>query len=1098
MNKDIQFPGTPDHARSRFASMSSVGLQTFLASDSSLTIPVSSHPSLSVILVLFNRAELTLACLRSLWDDYTSDLEMIIVDNASTDETSKLLDRIHGAKIIRNTHNEGFVSACNQAASAARGRNLLFLNNDTEVFAGTITSALHTIESTDDAGAVAGKLIYPDGTLQEAGGIVWKDGSCSGYGRGDDPFAGPYMYRRDVDYCSGAFLLTRRDLFEEMNGFDESFKPAYYEDTDYCLRLRERQLRVVFDPDAVVLHHEFASSPSTKDAIDLQESHRKIFTEKHEQSLTECLVRSDLNIAKARSAIRNESRILFIDDRAPHPSLGSGYPRSHTILTGLLEKGHFVTLYPLAELNESWTSVYQDIPRVVEVMSGMGARRLEEFLESRLGYYETVVVSRRHNMQVMNIVIRAHPEWFRETVVIYDAEALTTHREVSRRELRGEAVSEIEHKTMLDNELELSAFADSVIAVSASEQEAFTEHGVNHVFELGHVVPPRPTLREFEERSGFLFVGAIYGDMTSNADAVRWFVEDIFPRISESLGPEVTLSVIGHNESDEIRGLAGDRVRILGRVDDVTEYYDQGRVFVAPSRFAAGLPHKIHEAAARGIPVVATSLLAEQLGWRDGQIAVADDAEGFADKCVELYQDQDAWNSMRLIAMEQAASDCSTEQFESRLDSILGNREKRRIVTAPLLEWTGERFLPWIDEPTIAYEHLHRYAYAAQFVKGKRVLDLASGEGYGSDVLARKASSVVGVDSDRTAIRHANLKYGRANLSFLSGSITDVPIPDDHSFDVIVCFEGLEHIDDHDSLIAEALRLLSGDGLLILSTPNKETYSESSDEPNPFHSKELSLEELRELLDREFRHTRYLGQRTFPTSNIWSNDPEDNGTPSEIFMKRGPSDFALSDTDDRTPLYYLALASNIPTQLERYESFLIDSSDALGKQHDRKQQESQDQIDDGERVLAEKRREVDQRDQAIGEQEGVIRQRDETIRNQDETIRERDEVLEARTKELADAFDNARQEDEARTKELADAFDNARQEDDAHALEKVRFESELAASKKRSDELEIELVGVKSSRGWKIVMHWRTLVEKVFPIESHQRNFLEYWRKHLK
>ena len=436
---------------------------------------------------------------------------------------------------------------------------------------------------------------------------------------------------------------------------------------------------------------------------------------------------------------------------------------------------------------------------------------------------------------------------------------------------------------------------------------------------------------------------------------------------------------------------------------------------------------------------------------------------------------------MRLTAMEQAASDCSTEQFESRLDSILGNREKRRIVTAPLLEWTGERFLPWIDEPTIAYEHLHRYAYAAQFVKGKRVLDLASGEGYGSDVLARKASSVVGVDSDRMAIRHANLKYGRANLSFMSGSITDVPIPDDHSFDVIVCFEGLEHIDDHDSLIAEALRLLSGDGLLILSTPNKESYSESSDEPNPFHSKELSLEELRELLDREFRHTRYLGQRTFPTSNIWSNDPEDNGTPSEIFMKRGPSDFALSDTDDRAPLYYLALASNIPTQLERYESFLIDSSDALRKQHDRKQQESQDRIDDQqrehERVLAQ---EVDQRDQAFGEQEGVIRQRDETIRNQDETIRERDEVL------------------NARTKELAGALDNARQKDDAHSLDKVRFESELAASKKRADELDSELVGVKSSRGWKIVMHWRTLVEKVFPIESHQRNFLEYWRKHLK
>ena len=1087
MNKDTQFQGAPDPTRHRLASMSSVGLHTFFVSDSSLTIPSSRKPELSVILVLFNRAELTLACLRSLSEDYKHDLEIVIVDNASTDDTRKLLDRIHGAKIIRNSRNEGFLSASNQGASEARGRNLLFLNNDTEVFPGAIASALHTLGDTDDAGAVAGKLIYPDGTLQEAGGIVWQDGSCSGYGRGDDPFAGPYMYRRDIDYCSGAFLLTRRDLFGEMGGFDESFKPAYYEDTDYCMRLWERQLRVVFDPDAIVLHHEFASSPSTKDAIDLQERHREIFVGKHEESLRQCLVRSDLNVTRARSANRNETRILFIDDRAPHPSLGSGYPRSHTILTGLLDRGYFVTLYPLAELDESWTSIYRDIPRGVEVMSGMGAPQLEQFLEDRRGYYDTVVVSRPHNMRVMNMVIRAHPDWFRRTVVIYDAEAVATLREVSRRELRGENVSEMEHRTMLENELELSAFADSVVAVSASEKAAFTGHDVDRVFELGHIVPPRPTPRKFEERAGFLFVGAIYGDMTSNADAVGWFVEKIFPRISEALGPDITLSVVGHNESEKIRELASDRVHILGRVDDVTDYYDQNRVFIAPSRFAAGLPHKIHEAAAQGIPTVATSILAEQLGWTDAQIAIADDPEEFAAKCIDLYQSQDLWNSMRSGAMDRVASDCATETFDSRLDAILSSREKRQLVAEPLLEWTGERFLPWIDEPTIAYEHLHRYAYAAQFVKGKRVLDLASGEGYGADALAREASSVVGVDFDETAIRHANTKYGRANLSFLAGSITDVPIPEAHSFDVIVCFEGVEHIDNHKGLIVEALRLLAEDGLLIVSTPNSEIYSESSSDPNPFHSKELSLEDLQVLLGQEFRHTRYLGQKTFPTSNIWSIAPEDNGTPSQVFMNRGSSDFALSDTDDRTPLYYLALASNVPTDLERYESVLIDSSDALREHHEQKQRELQGQIDDQrseqERVLGERDQVIDQRDQAVRERDETIREQGETIRERDETIRERDETIRQRDEALKD-----------REQELAAAADTVRQRDETISVEK----SKLAASNQRGDELEDGLADIKGSRGWSIVLKWRALVETLFPLKSHRRNFLEYWRKNLK
>jgi GT2 family glycosyltransferase/2-polyprenyl-3-methyl-5-hydroxy-6-metoxy-1,4-benzoquinol methylase len=1066
------------------ASMSSVRLHTFLASDSRLTIPVSENPQLSVILVLFNRAELTLACLRSLSEDAKRDLELVIVDNASTDETARLIDRIDGAKIVRNSHNEGFLSASNQGAATARGKNLLFLNNDTEVFPGAIASALHTLESTDDAGAVAGKLIYPDGTLQEAGGIIWKDGSCSGYGNGDDPFAGPYMYRRDVDYCSGAFLLTRRDLFEDMNGFDESFKPAYYEDTDYCLRLRERQLRVVYDPDAIVQHHEFASSPSRKDAVDLQERHRKIFAKRHERSLTQCLARSELNITKARSAIRDESRILFIDDRVPHPSRGSGYPRSHTILTGLLEKGHFVTVYPLAQLDENWTSIYDDIPRSVEVMSGMGARRLEEFLKARPGYYETVVVSRPHNMQVVNMVIRAHPDWFRKTLVIYDAEALATTREVRRRELRGENVSEVERRTLLENEVDLAVFADSVIAVSESEKEAFAGHGVDHVFELGHVVPPRPTQRGFEERSGFLFVGAIYGDLTSNADAVRWFVEEIFPRISESLGPEVTLAVVGHNESEEIHELASERVRILGRVDEITDFYDRCRVFIAPTRFAAGLPHKIHEAAANGIPAVATSLLAEQLGWNDLELGVADDAEGFALKCVELYQDQDIWHSMRTAALDRVASDCSTEQFDARLQSILSNREKRQIVVPPSLEWTGERFLPWIDEATIAYEHLHRYAYAAQFVKGKRVLDLASGEGYGADILARSASSVVGIDVDETAIRHANMKYGRSNLSFLSGSITHVPIPDDHSFDVIVCFEGVEHVDDHEALIGEALRLMSEDGLLIVSTPNTKTYTKGSEDPNPFHTRELSLEELQGLLDREFRHTRYLGQRTFPTSNIWPNERENSGAPAELFIKRETSDFTLSTTDDRVPLYYLALASNVPTALEHFESILIDPDDALGRQHNRQQQALQDEIDaqrqKHERVLGEKDQAIDQKDQMINGQEGTIASRDETIRERDQAIREQDETLKGRDQDLA-----------ANERAML-------QQGEAHAVEKSRLNSDLTTSNKRAVELEGELSDIKRSRGWRMVRRWRALVETVFPIRSHQRNFLEYWRKHLK
>src|SRR5262249_59980771 len=130
-----------------------------------------------------------------------------------------------------------------------------------------------------------GRLILLDGTLQEAGSIVWRDASCLGYGRGDNPFAPMYMFRRDVDYCSGAFLLTPRRIWEELGGFDVRFKPAYYEETDYCTRLWEHGLRVVYDPNSILLHYEFASSESVTHATDLQRDHQRIFAARHQQAL---------------------------------------------------------------------------------------------------------------------------------------------------------------------------------------------------------------------------------------------------------------------------------------------------------------------------------------------------------------------------------------------------------------------------------------------------------------------------------------------------------------------------------------------------------------------------------------------------------------------------------------------------------------------------------------------------------------------------------------------------------------------------------------------------------------------------------------------
>jgi GT2 family glycosyltransferase len=655
-----------------------IQLQSFLTSKATLRLPHSHQPEISVILVLFNRAELTLLCLRSLAENYSQPMEIIIVDNASTDETPLLLDRLEGARIVRNSENRNFVLAVNQAAREARGEYLLLLNNDAQVMPGTLAAALSAFRSAADIGAVGGRLMLLDGTLQEAGSIIWRDGSCLGYGRGDNPFAPMYMFRRDVDYCSGAFVLTSRQIWEESGGFDEMFKPAYYEETDYCTRLWKRGLRVVYEPRAALLHYEFASSNSTTSATDLQRDHQKVFANRHQTLLSSHYSADINNILLARMKSGGKKRVLFLDDRVPHTWLGSGFPRSRAILHALLRQDCFVTFYPLSIFEEDWISVYSDMPPEVEFMVGYGPPLLEPFLRTRQKYYDIVFVSRPHNMKLLKPILEAHPEWFEHTQVVYDAEAVFVAREITLRQLRGSPLTEEEAEVLLREEMALAAAADSVISVAESERPHFEKHGIERVHIIGHSISPQPTSRSYQDRKGFLFVGAIHEEASPNGDSVIWFLEEVFPKIQAELGSDIPFTIAGVNTSDRVRQLAQPPVRITGHLPDLTGLYETARVFVAPTRYAAGIPHKVHEAAARGLPVVATRLLASQLAWEDGSVfLVGGDATSFARRCVELYTNEALWTRLRNAALERITAECSADTFERQVKQIVTAQSER-------------------------------------------------------------------------------------------------------------------------------------------------------------------------------------------------------------------------------------------------------------------------------------------------------------------------------------------------------------------------------------------------------------------------------------
>ena len=225
---------------------------------------------------------MTLACLRSLLPRLEeAEAEVVIVDNASRDDTGALLDRIDGATVICNRDNRGFPAAVNQAAEAASGEFLLLLNNDTEVRGDSLVMALRFLEENRDVGAVGGRIILLDGTLQEAGCTLWREGNVFQYGRGDDPESAEYQFQRDVDYCSAAFLMTRRDLFARMGGLDTAFSPGYFEDLDYCVRLWRAGWRIVYLPEVAILHYENASSTCSTAIFNLYRRNHLYFTQKH-------------------------------------------------------------------------------------------------------------------------------------------------------------------------------------------------------------------------------------------------------------------------------------------------------------------------------------------------------------------------------------------------------------------------------------------------------------------------------------------------------------------------------------------------------------------------------------------------------------------------------------------------------------------------------------------------------------------------------------------------------------------------------------------------------------------------------------------------
>ncbi len=643
-----------------------------------LTLPPPARdPEVSIIIPVYNHLIYTLNCLKAVIENTQGNYEVIVVDDGSTDDTYKVLSKIKNLRLLRNKRNLGFVDSCNRGAKEARGKYLLFLNNDTMVSKGWLQPMVELIKRTE-VGAVGSKLVYPDGKLQEAGAIIWKDGTGWNYGRGDDPSRPEYNYVREVDYCSGASLMVKKELFDKIGGFDQRFCPGYGEDADLCFTIRELGYKVMYQPLSIVVHAEGVTCGTdvSSGVKRYQEVNRVQFVQKwgvllrdrhHEPSFENAF------LARDRTACR---RVLVICHYIPTYDQDAGSLWVFNILRIICELGHKVTFIGdnLLKL-EPYASTLQQTG--VEVVYYPYTDSVEKYLSKFAKYFDIVFLSRTHiAAKYIDILKGVRPKPY----LVYLTHELTSLSELRRYEIEHDQKALERARISKQKEVYVAANCDCTVAVSPVEKQkllnAIPNLNVEIVSSIYDVVPPQ---KPFSERRDIMFLGGF--NHPPNVDSVLYLVQDIFPLIAATL-PDVCLYIVGSNPPREVLSLASSNIKVTGLVPELTPYFESSRVFIAPLRYGAGVKGKIVQSMAHGLPVVTTSIGAEGMNLVNGQTAlIADTPQEFAAQVIRVYNDEELWYGLSINSIKYVQANYSREVAKNTIQRIIANATCRTRVT---------------------------------------------------------------------------------------------------------------------------------------------------------------------------------------------------------------------------------------------------------------------------------------------------------------------------------------------------------------------------------------------------------------------------------
>jgi len=638
-----------------------------------LDIPTQRKPKVSIIIPAHNKVRVTYYCLCSILVAYNkTSFEVIVVDDGSTDDTNRLEEIVSGIKVVRNTEPQRFIEACNAGAKAARGEYIILLNNDTEVTDGWIDELIDGFNRFPSVGAVGSKLLYPDGKLQGAGGIVWGSGNPWNYGTAQNPWDPRFMYARQVDYICGAALMTTKKIWKEVGGLSDYLKPMYFEDTDFSFKVREAGYKTYYIPSSIVYHHEgLTSGTDTSSGFKrFQEVNRPKFKKTWSKSFSNHRkdgIEPDLE--KDRGIV---GRALFIDYTTPREDRDAGSYAAIQEIKLVQSLGYKVTFIPK---NFEDFGVYTQTLRNmgVEVIVAPFYRSIEDFIAQRGSEFDCAYITRYYVAQVSIPALR---EYAPDCKIIMNNADLHFLRELRS---AGDDPKKLERAAEV-RELELEMMLESDVVISYNETEhaviqSHTDNAVN-VMKCPWVVQTPNSFPRFNKTEGLAFLGGF--KHPPNREGMEWFGAEVMPLI-ENNGIELSVygAAMDHKFKESMREQG---INAVGYIDHLEDLYTKHRIFIAPLLSGAGIKGKVINALSYGIPTILTPMAAEGIGLRHGHdCMIARTPREWAESINKLYHDATLWESISKASREYAEQQFSFSEGRRLMREIFESVELYKV-----------------------------------------------------------------------------------------------------------------------------------------------------------------------------------------------------------------------------------------------------------------------------------------------------------------------------------------------------------------------------------------------------------------------------------